>query len=1250
MRQADSSTVAARPTDRYRSWRALRVAAYSLLIALAIAASGLRYGLLHLDYWHQTLDQALSTAIGGTVSVQAYQGRWGAAGPVLIINDLHLDSPAAFSFSATQLRVELNLWQSLRHARWQFEGFALSEAHLRIHTSSASSSSFSFADLRRRLQQFNHLDIQRSTVDLHLPGGDPATLAITQLLGSRSATQQRASAEIHLIRSGQDYGTLQLRLQGDGRGKKGQLWLHSAAMELAPWLQPVIAADARLHQAKMGFSLWLPWRDETVQSATWQLHQADLHWTLAAVNHRWQAEDVTGRFVRTAEGWSAALAAPGRLRTDAQVWPTSALTGYWLPATARQPAQLRVRTGPLRIEQIAPLIALLSAHSSATSDWQPTGVIRYLALDIPLQKPAESRFAVEFEAVSWRAQHHAPGLRGFNGRAAGSTRRARIQLAGHDGVVYAPANFPQPLILSQYQGVIDWQRSDRQTQLIGRDLRLRSASLQLNGDFSWRKEEEAPPWLNMLARIQAKDVRDIPNYLPQPYVNATVQHYLREALRGGEVSEGTLVFAGSPSQFPFSHNEGRFEVWVPLRQATYQFQSGWPALTRLAADLDFVNDGLTIRASQAQLGNVTARNIQATIVHYQQQQLLIDADLAGSGREVGNYFARTPLRKSVGETLQRTLQVQGKVNGDLHLAIPLNHGQVRATGAVRLQGNTVSVPALNTTLQNVSGVFHYDNSTLHSDLLHARWRGQPVSLRFRSRQQATERQIAVALAGRWRAEQVHDLPAAFTASLNGPVDWHSNVAVTLPADGPARYHGDLALDLVQVSSCLPAPLTKSRGKPLRLQARFNGDPDTVFVQGQLGEQVFNSQWRLAALPVPQKAVWRQDPRGRIPALPPQASVELALPPVDGDSWLRLYQQLPASPQSAWRWPGRFTLSTPQLQWGGQPWHQLRVQGQSLWTGVRLVAHAQELDGELRYRPHAPWQIALNRLDYQPSGDTAGKRPALLHDVTPLKPLPALNIRCLKCRLGTLPVSEIRGELRSAPGRWLLRNGMLKNSAAELHVEGVWSGNTVRNQTRVQGSIQGSNLGRTLTLLGLTVPLQGSPYTVRYALSWPAAPWSPTLAALSGEVTGRLGRGRLNGVDSGNAGRLLRVFTLRGLRRRLQLDFRDVFSKNFYYDRIRSTLTIDHGTITHAAATVNGLEADIVVNGQLDLKRQQLNLQADVYPGLLMPASLAAALAVNPLAGAAIFTAGNVLRPLWREMARFHYRISGDLHHPVIRHQ
>ncbi|MCK8255691.1 hypothetical protein LW972_17755, partial [Erwinia amylovora] len=107
--------------------------------------------------------------------------------------------------------------------------------------------------------------------------------------------------------------------------------------------------------------------------------------------------------------------------------------------------------------------------------------------------------------------------------------------------------------------------------------------------------------------------------------------------------------------------------------------------------------------------------------------------IRGAGPQIRYYFNRSPLKLSLGAALDE-LQIGGDVSGRLHLDIQLDGQQVRSTGDVNLRQNSMLIKPLATRFEQLSGRFVYDNGNLKSDAMSARWFGQPLGVRFTTRE------------------------------------------------------------------------------------------------------------------------------------------------------------------------------------------------------------------------------------------------------------------------------------------------------------------------------------------------------------------------------------------------------------------------------------------------------------------------------------------------------------------------------------
>src|SRR5690606_7541496 len=88
-------------------------------------------------------------------------------------------------------------------------------------------------------------------------------------------------------------------------------------------------------------------------------------------------------------------------------------------------------------------------------------------------------------------------------------------------------------------------------------------------------------------------------------------------------------------------------------------------------------------------------------------------------------------------------------------------------------------------------------------------------------------------------------------------------------------------------------------------------------------------------------------------------------------------------------------------------------------------------------------------------------------------------------------------------------------------------------------------------------------SVEFNLDWASPPSALALNTLSGDASLNMGKGRIVEVNqSSNAkmdlGRLLNLFSLQSIPRRLSFDFSDVFQKGYSFDSLRGDFTFKRG--------------------------------------------------------------------------------------------
>ncbi|MFB4181793.1 AsmA2 domain-containing protein YhdP [Escherichia fergusonii] len=1237
----------------------------TLVVVVALLVSGLRLALPHLDHWRPEILNKIESATGVPVDASQLSASWQTFGPTLEARDIHADLKDGGEFSVKRVTLALDVWQSLLHMRWQFRDLTFWQLRFRTNTpiepgdGGEGLEGSQLSDLF--LRQFDHFDLRDSEVSFITLSGQRAELAIPQLTWLNDQARHRAEGQVSLSSLTGQHGVMQVRMDlqdNDGLLKDGRIWLQADDIDVKPWLGKWMQDNIALETAQFSLEGWMTIDDGDIIGGDIWLKKGGASWLGEGKTHTLSVDNLTAHITREQPGWQFSIP-DTRITMDDKPWPSGALTLAWIPEqdvggkNNQRSDELRIRASHLELAGLEGLRPLASKLSPALSEiWQatqPSGQINVLALDIPLQQTEKTRFQIDWRDLVWKQWKLLPGAEHFSGTLAGSVENASMTVSMKQAKMPYETVFRAPLEIEEGVATINWLKNDKGFQLDGRNIDVKATAVHAHGGFRYLQPANDEPWLGILAGISTDDGSQAWRYFPENLMGKELVDYLSSAIQGGQADNATLVYGGNPQNFPYENNDGQFEVLVPLRNAKFAFQPDWPALTNLDIELDFINDGLWMRSDKVNLGGVQASNLTAVIPDYSKEKLLIDADISGPGKAVGPYFDESPLKDSLGATLEQ-LQLDGNVNARLHLDIPLNGELVTAKGEVALKNNSLFIKPLDSKLDNLSGKFRFINGNLTSEPLTARWFNQPLNVDFTTNEGAKAYQVAVNLSGNWQPARTGVLPTQINDALSGSVTWDGKVGIELPYRAGATYDVELSGDMKNVSSHLPSPLEKSAGEPLPFTMNVKGNLQGFELTGLVGENNhFNSHWMLGERLSLERAIWASDSK-TLPPLPEHSGVELNLPAMDGAEWLALFQQgVGNQVGNTTHFPEHITLRTPMLSLGGQRWNNLSIISEPSANGTVVEAQGREINASLAMHNNAPWLANIKYLYYNPSvaKSNGTSSPFAAANQISFQGWPDAQIRCQQCWFWGQKYGRIDGDIAINGNTLTLSNGLLDTGYARLTADGEWVNAPGNERTSIKGKLRGKKIDAAVEFFGVSTPIRNSSFNFEYDLHWRNPPWQPDEATLNGIIRTHLGKGELTDISTGHAGQLLRLLSVDALLRKLRFDFSDTFGEGFYYDSINSTAWIKDGVLHTDDTLVDGLEADIAMKGSVNLVQRKLNMEAVVAPEISATVGVAAAFAVNPIVGAAVFAASKVLGPLWSKVSILRYHISGTIDQPQI---
>ncbi len=269
-----------------------------------------------------------------------------------------------------------------------------------------------------------------------------------------------------------------------------------------------------------------------------------------------------------------------------------------------------------------------------------------------------------------------------------------------------------------------------------------------------------------------------------------------------------------------------------------------------------------------------------------------------------------------------------------------------------------------------------------------------------------------------------------------------------------------------------------------------------------------------------------------------------------------------------------------------------------------------------------------------------------------KDLPSIDFATDSLIYDGADIGEVRFVTAPSASGLVLRNITVRADAMRVDAEGEWMQSASGDTTKLDGKFQSNNVSAVLNQLHFDarnfVAGEGK---LNFDLTWSAAPSNLSLAALSGEASLNLGKGRIIEVsENSNAkmdlGRLLNLFSLQSIPRRLSLDFSDVFQKGYSFDSLRGDFNFTNGNASTSNMRFDGTIAKVEIRGRIGLAQKDIDLILSVTPYVTSSIPVAATLLTGqPVIGIAAWAVNKVVGSALSKAVTYHYSVSGTWSSP-----
>lgn len=951
-------------------------------------------------------------------------------------------------------------------------------------------------------------------------------------------------------------------------------------------------------------------------------------------------------------------------------WRGGRLQAAWTTDSAGI-AEVHLEAPELRPAPLVPLAGLLpqAAWRERLANLSPRGAIGKVDLRLRRANSWRPEGSAELLQFGMGPVGRAPGMVDLDGRFHGTATTGEIQLRSRQFHLLMPQHLRLPEGAELPAGRLSWRYDPDGLRIRADDFAVRR--VDGHGEASarlWLPKDASSPVLALHADLHAVDMRSTTRFLSATHMPVATLAWLDAAFVRGEVTEGTIDYAGRLRCFPFRYGGGEFRVKVRTAGAQLHYANGWADLENMVADVDLSSLGVDTRLYSGTVGGLAIDSGGGGIPDLREGLLNVAGSARGDLGRALRLVQTSPVAPSLG-ALFNGLDGQGPGQYEVRLNLPLRDLKradidVRA----RLKGSTVRFAGLDEAATQVQGELRVHNAALETTGITAQWLGGPV--RFTASKAGALGVVnELEAVGRAQGEQVAGALRLPQAALSGAFDWRFLGRVPLDGKpdrlGRATFHAQT--DFAGAAVNLPAPLDKpaAEARPLRAELAISDEPPLSAGAGAPQPPgtrlVTRLQWGTdsAAMEWVHRSAWRFT-RGTVRLGGGEATLKDAsrlwieghAPALDASGWIRL--RLPESPVVSAH-PMRieellrgadvvadhllfmgydFPSSSVQLSGGEDGW-RVDVAGPAI--GGRVLVPFELHAGRL--------QLDLDRLV---ANDARGGGAA--SEVDP-RELPAMRLAVRSFEFEHRQLGQLTADLLRTPDGLRLARAEVKAPSFNALGSGSWSmvehGTRRDVESRVQLQVESSDVAKTLTALALAPAIAARHGTATIDVHWPGGPDAQFLARLSGRIGVQAEDGQVLGLEPGAGGRALGLMSLGALQRRLTLDFTDLTGKGLAFDRVAGDFELRDGDAFTKNLVLKGPAAEIGIVGRTGLRDRDYDQTVKVTGNLGGPIVAAGTLAGGPALGAALLVFSKVFKESLAGISRGYYRITGSWDAPAV---
>jgi len=1065
-------------------------------------------------------------------------------------------------------------------------------------------------------------------------------------------------------------------LSGDMLSAKawsGKAYVSGVAMQLGEMLGWLPLSGVSAEKGIADISLWSDWQQGELQQLEGDV---SIRGTLLVRDEEKESaalpeflDTLSGRFFwhRDTTGWALAID-DFNLGRWGDVWPAGAIRVK--ASSEKDQQQFEFSSDYIRIDDIVALLRMSDFPEPALRDalagLQPSGVIKqaHVRYNKYLQS-AEYFVSGDVEDISVQPWKKIPGISGLDGFVVANQDSGMLKIDSRDMNVDLRPLFRNDHYLKRFEGQLLWQQNDAGWLIAARELNLKNADISMRADVDFELPSDGrSPYLKVSSGFigEPGSVSNTSRYLPVGIMRPSVVKWLDQAIVGGTVSNGGLIFQGRLKRFPFDLADGKFEVRFALHDGLLNYFPKWPRLEELETEVIFAGRGMLINGVAGKLLGADMLATQVSIANLKAKPaiLKINGKVSGATGDALDYIASSPLKKRFGSYLGNA-EAQGLSDLDLSLTILLKPkgvpNTVELSGTMSLENSELLIANKAVDISQLNGEIQFTENSLSAKGISGKVLGLPASFSIATLGEGSSVHTQISASGASPVVAITELlKVSLFDHFKGDIDWQA--ALLVPGKD-SRLGADLTItsNLLGLETHLPAPLHKAATEemPLNVLMRFPLTPERptqLKIDGLLTAALgFDEQLKLQRGNIrlgdglaeisSEQGLW-------LTGTSPVFSLSEWLPFLEkGDAEDVAGTGVAPAPNSK-KGIDRIEMKIADVEAYG--YHFSDVTAKLLQTPKMLDVNLDSalIAGRIQVPmiDGLPLVMDMQRLQLIAVDESEQSQEIKDPKISDPSELPAAQIKSEQFSYHGIDFGQLDIVATKHLSGLKFTHFNLQSPDMVISGRGDWVMADNSQYSSFSLDFSSENFGKALSQLGYVGSVNKGKGALGVSARWPGSPASFALERLSGNINMKVEDGSLLELEPG-AGRIFGLLSLQALPRRLILDFRDFFQKGFRFDRITGDFDINDGLATTPNLSMKGPAGSIDVRGEIDLVERSYAQVATVMPEVSTGLPVAGAVVSGVGVGAAILLVQKILKPKIEDIARIEYSITGSWDEPVI---